>query len=245
MAKRLLEFAGAQGIQFAAEEDALALILAFLEQHQVSIILAPDPAGIIVTGEILSRRESAVVARFLHDVFRSEPQITDYVQRMLEGLVLQNALLLKEIDLVRRKFRALEVFFTTGFLFRALGLVDQAGSMAARETLHLLRLTGARFGVFEKTIEEMKRILQVYERYLGNSEGISRLRPTDVTRYFLANRYRPSDVTMVIALLEKNIRDLGMAIRPFAPHDPRHTLDEASLSQRFRRAEETDREPRG
>ena len=243
VARRLREFAAKQGVHLAADEDALALILAFLEQHQVSIILAPDPASVVVTGETLSRRETAVVARFLQEVFRSEPQITEYVQRMLEGLVLQNALLLKDIDMVRRKFRDLEVFFDTGFLFCALGLVDQTSSTAARETLHLLRITGARFAVFEKTIEEMKRILHVYERHLGSSEGIGKLRPTDVTRYFLANRYRPSDVAMVIALLERNIRNLGIAVRRFPSRDPRYTLDEGSLSRRFRRADETDLEP--
>jgi len=244
VAERLREFASTRGLDIACDEDALGLLLTFLEQNQVSIILASDPAASVVTGESLSRRETAVVARFLQGVFRSEPLVTEYVQRMLEGLVLQNALLLRDIDLVRRRFRDLEVFFDTGFLFRALRLVDPASSAAAHEMLDLLRATNARLAAFEKTIEEVKRILRIYERYLSSSEGIKKLRPTDVTRYFLTYRYRPSDVAMVIALLEKNIRDLGMAVHPFPTRDPKYTLDEGALSQRLRRAEETDLEPR-
>src|SRR3990170_7577719 len=134
VARRFRDFAATRGVEVTADEDALALILGFLEQNHVSILLDPSPTNVIV-GETLSRRETIAVAQFLQEVFRGEPELAGYLQRILEGLVLQNALLLRDISLAGRKFTNLEIFFDTGFLLRALGLTGAEAALAARETL--------------------------------------------------------------------------------------------------------------
>ena len=71
---------------------------------------------------------------------------------MLEGFILQNALLLKDISAAARRFRNLEVFLDTGVLLGALGFRGEATETATREALSLLRETGATLAVFEITI---------------------------------------------------------------------------------------------
>lgn len=242
--QRFREFAAARGVAVGSDEDALGLLFAFIEQNHVPLLVDTDPSQRILTHDVLSRKEASTVARFIVDVLHADPQLTTYLQRMMEGLVLQNVLLLRDLNVVRRRFSDLQVFFDTGFVLSALGLTGDPSAVVARETITLLKATGARIATFQKTVEEIKRVLSVYQRNLGTSAGIKSLRPTPVTRYFLTNRYSPSDVTQVMALLDVNISQLGMAIVIFPSRDPKYTLDEADLSRRLRRGDEADLEPR-
>lgn len=237
-------FAQGRGLTFATDEAALALFLGFLETNHVPFLLDDDPLPRLLRHDVLSRRETATVALFIRSVLTSEPSLADYLQRMVEGLVLQNALLLKDINLAKRKFTELRVFFDTGFLLAALGITGEAAAIAARETIALLRATNASFSVFEKTVEEIRRILDVYKRLIGSTAGMKSLRPTPVTRHFLTQRYRPSDVAQVMALLETNIAQLGFTVVPFPARNPDYMLDESDLSRRLRRPDETELEPR-
>lgn len=237
VSERFLSFASSKNIVVDGEEAALGLLLRFLEENHVAIIVDSSPTAGILSSANMSHRESAVVAAFLQQIFRSDPEVTKYVLRMLEGLVLSNTLLLKDIALATRKFSNLTVFFDTGFLLHALGLAGEAAQVLSRETLDLLRATNARLAVFERTIDEIKRILSVYERHLRTPSGILSLRPTDVTSHLLRSRYSPSDVAEVVALLETNLGDLGFKIKPYPQHESRFTLDEQDLTKRLQRTD--------
>ena len=71
---------------------------------------------------------------------------------MLEGFMLQNALLLRDIGSISGRFRELTVFFDTRFVFGALGLAGQVVQQSALESLDLFRITQVRLAVFENTI---------------------------------------------------------------------------------------------
>lgn len=244
VANNFIQFAKSKGISIANEEAALTLIVAFLEDHHISILIEPDPMTGVVAPETLPKRDAAIVARFLRDTFHQEPELTGYILRMLEGLVLRNALLLKDIALTKRKFFNLTIYFDTGFLLHALGLAGEPVKAVAREMLDLLKETQARLAVFEATIDEIKRILSFYQRHLGSPSGTLSLRMTDVTQHLLTHRYGPSDVAQVIALLEHDITNLGIRIVTFPERAPMFTYDEADLSRRLQRSDETDLQPR-
>jgi hypothetical protein len=251
LAAALMKYAGTNGVPIASEQDALALpLLDFLSRNHVSLILESDPT--LESPNLLrplegglSSREGRVVALFVTNEASQAPHLAEALQRMLEGFVLQNALLLKDIDSAKRRFSRLTVFFDTGFLLEALGLKGEAAGLAAREGLDLLRDTGAELAVFDKTVMEIRRILRVYEDHLATSKGIETLYRNDVTRYVLTHRLKPSDIREIISLLDTNLRGLGLAIRRIPPHDPRHTLDEERLTQLIKkRPAESDVHPR-
>jgi hypothetical protein len=97
--------------------------------------------------------------------------MADILQEMLEGFVLQNTLLLKDISTATRRFRDLHVVVDSGLLFAALGLRGPAAETATLELLSSLRETGAVLDIFEPTIREMRRVLAVYEKRVGIAEG--------------------------------------------------------------------------
>lgn len=244
VAKIFCEFASRHGISLSNEKDALGLLLSFLEENHVTLLIEADNAECLSETPALPKLSIALVAKFLQDVFHSDPLTTSYILRMLEGLVLRNTLLLQDIALANRKFSNLKVFFDTGFLLQALGLEGGYAKEAARETLDLLKANNASLAAFERTIDEIKRILTYYQRLLETPSAIFTIRPTQVTRYLLDNHYTPADIIQVSALIEHEIGQLGIKILPFPERIPQFTAQEESLSQRLKRPTATDLEPR-
>jgi hypothetical protein len=245
LAVALIEFGRANKVPIATEEDALVLLLEFLSRNHVSLILEADPspeaAAVLRLGDgRLTSQQQRLLARFVTKEASRDPFMATALQRMLEGFVLQNALLLKDIGSATRRFSRLTVYFDTGFLLEALGLKGAAAGLAAREALDLLRDTGAELAAFDKTVMEIRRILRVYEDRLATADGITSLYPTDVTRYVLTHHLTPSDIREIISLLEVSLQGLGLSLRKVPPHDRRYTLDEARLTQLIKRPLESD-----
>ncbi len=249
IADALIRYASGHGLVISAEDDALAMIFEFISLFHVHLLLDPsekDGGVPILLDQLqgLGSRETRVIARFLLQECSADSGLRPFIRRILEGYVLQNALLLKDITTAQSRFKDLTVYFDTSFLLNALGLTGEAAGLAARESLDLLRSTNARLAVFDATVHEIKRILHVYEAHLGSQSGIETLRPYPITRYLVAHHYSPSDVREASALLETHLETLGIHIVPIPDHKLAFTLDEAELTQRLRRPDETDTQPR-
>jgi hypothetical protein len=147
LADALGAFAAGRGLDIATSEDALALILSFMERYHVSLALrdAAEPHEDIPAApdEVTVDRSMKVVAAFLQETASDESELTDILQEMLEGFVLQNALLLKDISAATRRFKNLHIVCDSVLLFGALGVRGEAIEVATRELLSLLRETGA------------------------------------------------------------------------------------------------------
>lgn len=237
LANELREYAKQRRLHLEAPEDALAAILRFIDQHHVTLALdAAHDSELGIEDEDHQRvtdRRTRIVAAFLHEHLSAGGEYLEIIQEMLEGFILQNALLLKDISAASRRFRDLEVFLDTGLLLGALGFRGEATETATREALSLLRETGARLSVLEVTIREIDGILSIYEDKLGTPDGRLSLHPTEVTRFFLTKGYSPSDVRQERALLARNMPALGANIRALPRHRVELTLDEADLATRL------------
>jgi len=249
IAQALIQYARQHQLFIASEEEALAIIFEFISQFHIQLLLEPstEDGGAPLLGDQLKglgTKESRTVARFLLRECLTNKQLEPIIRRILEGYVLQNALLLKDITTAQRKFKDITVYFDTTFLLNALGLAGKDASLVSRESLDVLRATNASLAVFDITVKEIKRILHVYERHLGTQEGIESLRPYPVARYLVSQRYSPSDIREESALLETRLRDLGLKIVPIPDRKPYFTLDEADLTKRLKRPDDTDLEPR-
>ena len=236
LAKRLREFSADTRAEVASDEEALQVLLTFLNDKHVAMIL-DEPDEILFRSKLsaLTDNQTRVTAQFLNTCYQSEPELTRYVQRMVEGFVLQNTLLLRDIGSTRGSFKDLSVYFDSLFLLRALGLAGINSQTASRELIELLKATHARLFVFERTVAEMQRILRFYQEKLGTTNGIFELREGAITQHLLSKRYGPADIAQAVGLMETQLRGLGLAIRPFPEHRFRYTLDEDDLTQRLQR----------
>ena len=249
IAEGLVAFGAEHGLEIVTTDEALALLLDFLSRNHLALLLDVDPefrdaTMIAASGRSFGSTEQRVVARFIVVRCAPDPAFVEQLQRMLEGFVLQNALFLRDIGQAARRFTDLTVYLDTGLVLETLGLKGDAAGLAARESLDLLRETGAHVAVFAKTLDEIRRILHVYEIKLATADGITSLYQTDLTRYVLRRRFSPSDIRQQMALLDSNVKGLGISIKPVPKRRFRHTLDEATLTQKLKRPYESDLDAR-
>ena len=226
------------------DEDALALLLKFLELNHVGMVLDKPYQEQKDFGDPSSRSKTRLVARFIKEVVPLNDRLTAILQRMLEGFILQNALLLKDISATSRKFKDLRVFLDTRLVLQALGYQGENSQVATTQMIAMLKWAGARVEVFEDTIKEIKTVLHFYQQHLGTSKGRDSLNPTPLTRFFLINRYTPADVAQIISLLDQSALQAGLPIRPAPKRIARYTLDERDLAQRLSKTDTPEGEPR-
>ena len=240
----LCDYAAQVGYSFESTEDALASILEFIERFHVSIALGDSPALPVdeQNGERTAR--GAVVANFLQNQLVEAGAYAGILQQTLEGYVLQNTLLLKDIASASRRFDNLKVYIDTGIVLGLLGFRGDAMQTAMKEFVHLLREAGGIPAVYDVTLREFRSILAAHEEKLGTYEGRMSLHQTDVTRFLLTHHYSPSDVASEGALAELKLNHLGVNVRVTPNHREATTLGEADLSLRLADRADGDRDPR-
>ncbi|HVA61577.1 MAG TPA: hypothetical protein VNG13_13735 [Mycobacteriales bacterium] len=236
LAEALIDKARQLGLGVASVEDALAMILSFLERFHVALALDAQSRLRPVMGDDLDSTgpldaQSSITARFIYDELVAASPLSEIIEEMLEGFVLQNALLLKDISLAGRRFQGLHVFFDSRLLFRALGHNGPAAERATLELIALLRDTGAILNLFTTTVREMRAILSVYEDKLATAKGRAELYATPMTRHFLTTGQSPSDIRVQASLIERRLASLGFNVRDLPAHEARFTLDEAKLAK--------------
>jgi hypothetical protein len=223
----------AQGVPVGSVEDALAILVAFLVDNDVVVLLDQLETSTALRSEALSRRDTRLVAAFVRDKVLGDPSLSAVLDRLIRGIVLQDALLLRSTSQVDQKLSELTVFLDTGFLLGLVGAKGEAARLAARESTTLLTAVGARLAAFHGTIDEMKRILAVYERHLGTAEGRLRLHSTPLTHHFLSVDATPSDVRQMSAALSLTVRNTGIVLRDYPKRSPKFTYDEPELERRL------------
>lgn len=231
LGRSLRNFSTAQGLELGSESEALGALAAFVSENKVHLVLGESLPKPLSERSSEERKRARVVARFITESCTNDAHLRSSLQRLTEGIVLHDALMLVEIPRAAERFRDLQVFLDTSVLFSAIDLHGIASGLAAKEALTLLRESGARTMAFARTLDEMRGILAVYEEHLGSSQGRLTLRPTPLAHHVLTSRLSAADMRVISATLEARLSKLGIQIRDFPPRDPKFTSDEKALAQ--------------
>ena len=227
LATDLRDFAVKRGEHLGTDDDALAVLTKFLDVNHLGIVLGQTPeTGIWEAGSQLDR----IVAAFVTKVVEENGPSYAVLEGVLQGLIVQNALLLRDIPTTRRHLDGLAVYLDSGIVLRALGYAGQVEQQVAVESLNLIRAAGARLNTFGGTVNEVESILRVYENRLGSQAGVRSLYATPLTYHFLTSKATPADIRQEIALLKKSLAKLGIRIRDFPQHITKYTEDEQALA---------------
>jgi hypothetical protein len=229
LAKSLRKFATSRGLEINTDSSALDILLKFLENEQISLLLN----DVIPLKDVAHKanKERTVVAEFLQFIVREDPVLRVVLNDILAGLVLYQAAFLPDFSAKPRNFNNLVVAFDSVLIRQALGYEGIAMRALLREVLDVLRANGVRCIVFDKTVQEIRRILLMYEQHLGTDRGRRSLRPVPMARHLLTNRYSPSDVRQLSALLEKDISSAGFQVQKVPTHVADYTAGEKALAQ--------------
>ena len=199
----------------------------FLDAHHIGVVLGQAIQRGSLNG--VDKRDH-VVAAFVATTIGGGGPNSAILDDIVKGLIVQNALLLRDIPISARHLAGLTVFTDSGILLQALGYAGSAEMQATTEALGLIRAAGARLRAFIGTINEMESILRVYQDRLGSSAGAKSLRSTPLTHHFLSIRATPSEIRQEIALLTTNLNRLGIRVQDFPEHVRDCTEDEQKLA---------------
>jgi len=232
--ERFVAFASEKGVVLGTPLDGLALLIGFIAENEVVFLLDEVDGRTQFSHRVGSGVNTRLSAAFLLDVGLRDAELRDVLDRLLRGMVLQNALLLKDVADLKQKMSGLTVYFDTGFVFALVGAKGPAAELAAKESLGLLRATGAKLAVFERTVDEMRRILNVYERHLATAEGRLTLHASELTYYFLTTKAPPSDVRTMSATLRLTVESNGVKVSAIPARKPDFTWDETALANELK-----------
>ncbi len=231
LAEALRKHAEKREFLIESADTALDMLFRFLESEQVGLLLGDRPQIEATTDP--NHRERLVVAEFVQQTIQGDQDLVAVLRGMLEGLVLYHAAFLPDLSAATRKFRNLRVVFDSNLVRQALGYEGTAMQTLARETVGVLKASGVQCLVFDKTTLEIHRILAMYEQRLATTQGRASLRPVPMARNFLIQRYSPSDVREMSALLEDEIAEAGFQVVRAPDRVAAFTAGEKSLAARL------------
>ena len=123
--------------------------------------------------------------------------------------------------------------FDSGLVRQALGYEGVAPRALMRDTIDLLKSSGVQCLVFDKTVDEIRKILTAFERRLGTSQGRRGQRPSPMARHFVTERFSPSDIREMFALVDQEIRAVGFQIAKTPRRVAQRVSAEQALSTRL------------
>jgi len=239
LASALRSHAQSRGLMIQTDDSALTMLFDFLENQQVGLLLdgASPPVG--VKG---LRREFRLIAEFVYHIITTNDPLRSPLTAVIEGIILYNVAFLPNFPEATQRFSHLTVFFDSGVVRQAVGYEGPAAQALARETVNVFKAAGIHCLVFDKTILEIKRLLSMYEHKLASSAGRLSLRPGTMSRHLLTQRFGPSDLKQMSALLEHDVSAAGLQIATMPPRIPKYTLDEKSLAEKLANPDTGDEE---
>ncbi|MGH8652781.1 MAG: hypothetical protein ACREYE_11705 [Gammaproteobacteria bacterium] len=233
LALALQSFAKQSGVQLATSEKALSALADFIADYKAPLLLQePVPDSPLERTARSKRKLIRTIARFISEQCLTSEQLRSSLEELVDGMVLQDTLMLRDVSSVGPWFRGLQVALDTPVLFAAIHLYGAASSVATNEGLTLLREAGAVTFAFKQTVSEMRRILKPYESRLGTVQGqLDLRRSSPLTEHCLSNRLGPSDIYIISETLEKRLEVQGVSVREMPERNVRFTLNEGALAE--------------
>jgi hypothetical protein len=242
LGRALQEHAKRRGIDLPTVDDALDALLDFVNDEHVSMLLEAPRRAVGSERDGVNR---AVVAEFVRDVVAPDRAMSSVLSTLLEGLVVYHAVFQPHINPAARTFKDLTIVLDSVLVRQAIGFEGEAAQALMSETIEVLKAANVSCIVFDKTVDEIRRILAMYETKLATAAGRQSLHPVPMARHFLTKRYAPSDVRQMSALLEKDIAAAGIRVQRLPSRIPEFTAREADLAKRLARPDSQDeQEPR-
>lgn len=228
--QKLIKFASERYSESLTSEAAERILLSYIKQHDVELL------GCVVTGESipeiesqLDRTKSYLIHAFVKYTYDSDPEGFKYLDAIVKGHMLSNALIFPDLGKLQRRFRRTSVYCDTAFLLRTLGYEGPSRQAPCRELRDLLYEVGANIRCFRHTRDEIYNILYACKVALGPSDTQKPYGPA--FHYFFESGFGPADLELEMATLDKKIERLGIRIVEKPEYVEKYQIDESRLDK--------------
>jgi hypothetical protein len=237
VAKAVVEYAKTvHGLDWS-EKDATDALERLTEEFGADLALAKRRGG-LAEADLQENEALAVVHGFARRAAESEPTNFQYLEEMVQGTMLVNAVYFQDVGHVSNRLKDLRAYLDTTPVLRALGLAADPVCDATRELIALLRNDfKVRMFVFPHTVDEIAGILG------GVAGALRRGRRDAIAQGPVSGRNREAidalvkrgctagEIESMRAELENRIRALGIDIQQTPPHVEKGHIDEKRFDQ--------------
>lgn len=227
---KLLHFGKDRYDQNWSETEAQDALLIHLQNYCVPILAATLDGCPIPPTERRIPHSEFIINAFITHLYEHDPEGFAFLETVVKGNMLATALFLPDIGKVDRKFKGLTVYLDTRLLLRALGLEGAGLKEPTVELLNLLYELNVDLACFDITRYELRRILDAAQNALRD-QNLLRRGLFSVYENFISAGYRASDVELVIANLERSLRQLHIHIKEKPPYEKSLGLNEIRLGE--------------
>ncbi len=235
------------GIKWS-EEDAENALQYYLQDNELSIITASTYGTTIPMALPPAKNAKYFVGAFIQNLQETNSSLLEYLDTVVKGNMLANAIFLPDPNGAAKKFKNTEVYFDTTFLIYALGYAGEARKSPCVELLELLYETGASLRCFRHTFEEIKNIIDTLARRISKGEKIEAFgQGAPSVEYFLAEGFTASDLELLSVRLPRDLQALRIRMVEKPEYEKEYVIDEKDLDdafknigQRFERARQRD-----
>ncbi|WP_129633636.1 hypothetical protein [Candidatus Oscillochloris fontis] len=210
--------------------DAESALSAYIEENQIAIVSAKASNSVVPHVEYPSNESKYLVAAFISYLQETKSPFFRFVENVVYGNMIANAVFLPDSNQSPVKFRDTAVYFDTTFILFAIGHAGEARQAPALELLKLLQNVDAKLYCFEHTLEEIRGVLYGCRQKIENGDlrdvhGATML-------YFISQRSTSSDILLYISNLERDMKTLGIEViknPDYAEHE--YVIDELELER--------------
>ncbi len=209
-------------------DQAEKLLASYLDSKGLSILKALT-FGRAPSIKAESRGHAYYLANFLIYVLKNEPDISQYLEKLIKGQLLYAYLYYDESTNPSQKFSKLDIYLDTPLLLGFLGYKGEAHRMYTKELMRLIKEEGGNLKVFVETLREVERILLACKYALERPGSPEDVLSFDVLREFIKKKYTPVAVQREIETLTDKLGREGIVIENFPKHDKLYEPDEETL----------------
>lgn len=187
-------------------EDAL---LSYLQENEIFSLEAIQCS----VPKVSSKSFKYIVAVFIKHLKETHSSGFYYLETIVKGNMLANAIFLPDPTKALKKFKNTEVFFDSPFLMHALGYNGEPRKEPCIELLNLLVETGASLRCFSHTVIEIRGILRACaDRIAQGKVRDSNGSFWESVEYFLYSGKTSTDVELLATKLETSLSGLKIRI---------------------------------
>ena len=209
-------------------EKAENVLLLLLENYSAPILAAAVEGGPLPSPEPTNESDRYVISTFVLHLYERDTKGFAFLETLVKGFMLANALLYPDISRVRQHLDRVEIYFDTQFLLRALGFAGLSLKKPCKELLNLLYELNGNLCCFEHTVDETQGVLEAAANKLYEQDP--RARSFEVFDHFYTTDIDPGHVELMIATLEKRLSSMRIQIKPKSKIVEELSIDESGLN---------------
>lgn len=211
-----------------SNDEAEQALLAYIDENQIEIVGIRYTNSIMPRTDYPSQEAKYLVGSFVHHLLETKSSFFDFLETVVRGNMLANAIFLPDISQSSTKFRETTVYFDTSFLLFALGHAGDTLQAPCLELISLLKKVDAKLSCFNHTIDECRGILDACALKLASGQ-LKDIRGPSLP-YFLVKHYTKTDVLVFSENVQRDIEALGIIIVQKPDYkDFQYVNDEAEL----------------